>query len=113
MSQLELRLLTALAVQKKCIPKTADFIQAFCQSDLPENETYICKPPPGCPITEKGLYLKLKKTIRPQTIAQTFLRISQESTHQHGIHQASNFTLPIYRSPCAKSTTNLSRPLCR
>jgi hypothetical protein len=63
MSQLELRLLTALAVQKKCIPKTADFVQAFCQSDLPSNETYICTPPPGCPITTKGQYLKLKKTL--------------------------------------------------
>ena len=63
MSQLELCLLTALAVQKKCIPKTADFVQAFCQSDLPTNETYICTPPPGCPITTKGQYLKLKKTL--------------------------------------------------
>ena len=34
MLHLELRLLTALAVQKQCIPKTADFVQAFCQSDL-------------------------------------------------------------------------------
>ena len=63
MSHLELCLLTALAVQKQCIPKTADFVQAFCQSDLPPDETYICTPPPGCPLTEKGLYLKLKKTL--------------------------------------------------
>jgi hypothetical protein len=63
MSHLELRLLTALAVQKNCIPKTADFVQAFCQSSLPEGETYICTPPPGCPLTEKGTYLKLKKTL--------------------------------------------------
>ena len=63
LSQLELRFLTALAVRKKCIPKTADITQAFCQSSLPENEKYICRPPPGCPITPPGSYWRLKKTL--------------------------------------------------
>jgi hypothetical protein len=63
MSQFELRFLTSLAVQKRCIPKTGDIKQAFCQSYLPENENYVCHPPPGCPITPKGMYLKLKKTL--------------------------------------------------
>jgi hypothetical protein len=63
MSQLELRLLTALAVRKKCIPKTGDVTQAFCQSYLPSDEHYICRPPPGCPLTPKGLYWRLKKTL--------------------------------------------------
>jgi hypothetical protein len=63
MSQLELRLLTALAVRKKCILKTGDVTQAFCQSYLPEEEHYVCRPPPGCPLTPKGLYWHLKKTL--------------------------------------------------
>jgi deoxyuridine 5'-triphosphate nucleotidohydrolase len=63
MSQLELRLLTALAVRKKCIPKTGDVTQAFCQSYLPDTEHYVCRPPPGCPLTPKGLYWRLKKTL--------------------------------------------------
>jgi deoxyuridine 5'-triphosphate nucleotidohydrolase len=63
LSQLELRFLIALAVQNKCIPKTGDIQQAFCQSTLPDTETYICTPPAGCPLTPKGLYLKLRKTL--------------------------------------------------
>ena len=63
LSQMELRFIVALAVQHKCIPKTGDVSQAFCQSYLPEGENYICKPPPGCPLTKPGLYWKLKKTL--------------------------------------------------
>ena len=63
LSQLELRFLISLAVQNKCIPKTGDIQQAFCQSTLPNNETYICSPPAGCPLTPKGFYLKLRKTL--------------------------------------------------
>jgi hypothetical protein len=63
LSQLELRFLTALAVRKKCIPKTGDVTQAFCQSCLPEDEHYICRPPPGCPITPPNTYWRLKKTL--------------------------------------------------
>jgi hypothetical protein len=60
---MELRLLTAIAVRKKCVPKTGDITQAFCQSYLPEGENYVCRPPPGCPITPSNTYLKLKKTL--------------------------------------------------
>jgi hypothetical protein len=63
LSQLELRFLTALAVKKRCIPKTGDVTQAFCQSCLPDDEYYICCPPPGCPITPLHTYWKLKKTL--------------------------------------------------
>jgi dUTPase/transposase InsO family protein len=63
LSQLELRFLTALAVRKKCIPKTGDVTQAFCQSCLPPDEHYICRPPPGCPITPPHTYWRLKKTL--------------------------------------------------
>jgi hypothetical protein len=63
LSQMELRFLTALAVRKKCIPKTGDVTQAFCQSYLPDDEHYICRPPPGCPITPPDTYWRLKKTL--------------------------------------------------
>lgn len=63
LSQFELRFLLSLAVQDDCIPKTGDIKQAFCQSYLPKEENYIVKPPPGCPITPSGMYLKLKKTL--------------------------------------------------
>lgn len=63
LSPMELRFLTALATQNKCIPKTGDVRQAFCQSYLPPGEEYICRPPPGCPLTPPGTYWKLKKTL--------------------------------------------------
>ena len=63
LSQFELRFLTALAARKRCIPKTGDVNQAFCQSFLPHDEHYICKPPAGCPLTPPDTYLKLKKTL--------------------------------------------------
>ena len=63
LSQLELRFLTALAARKRCIPKTGDVNQAFCQSFLPQDEHYICRPPAGCPFTPPDSYLKLKKTL--------------------------------------------------
>ena len=63
LSQFELRFLTALAACRKCIPKTGDVNQAFCQSFLPKDEHYICRPPAGCPLTPPNMYLKLKKTL--------------------------------------------------
>lgn len=41
LSQMELQLLTALAVHHKCIPKTDNMNQAFCQSYLPKGENYV------------------------------------------------------------------------
>ena len=63
LSQMELRLLTAIAVRNRCVPKTGDITQAFCQSYLPKGEDYVCRPPPGCPITPSQTYLRLKKTL--------------------------------------------------
>ena len=63
LSQMELRFIVALAVKLRCIPKTGDIKQAFCQSLLPCDEKYICSPPPGCPLTPPNSYLKLKKTL--------------------------------------------------
>jgi hypothetical protein len=45
LSQLELRLLTAIAVHNKQSLKNCDVKQAFVQSTLPEDEVYFLKPP--------------------------------------------------------------------
>ena len=63
LSQFEMRLLVAIAVHFGCIPLSADIAQAFCKAYLPFNEKYIATPPAGCPITPKGSYWKLKKTL--------------------------------------------------
>ena len=63
LSQLEHRSLMALAARLKCIPKTGDVSQAFCQSTLPDNEQYYIRPPSGCPHTPPDSYLKLKRTL--------------------------------------------------
>ena len=63
LSQLELRLLIAIAVSKGCIPKSGDITQAFCQSFLPKDEYYICTPPAGCFLTPSNTFLKLRKTL--------------------------------------------------
>mmetsp|Transcript_18091 Transcript_18091/g.25565 ORF Transcript_18091/g.25565 Transcript_18091/m.25565 type:complete len:169 (-) Transcript_18091:697-1203(-) len=63
LSQMELCLLISIAVKLKVIPKTGDVSQAFVQSKLPDNETYICCPPVGCPITPKNSYWQLLKTL--------------------------------------------------
>ena len=63
LSQMELRLILALAVRSKRQLKSGDIVQAFCQSFLPPGENYVCRPPPGCPITPPKTYLKLRKTL--------------------------------------------------
>lgn len=59
MSQLELRLLTSLAVYHKMTLKNCDVKQAFVQSSLPPDEEYIVKPPIGCPRSPPGTYWRL------------------------------------------------------
>jgi hypothetical protein len=63
LSQMELRLLLSIAASKKCIPKTGDVSQAFVQSTLPAGEEYVIRPPTGCPLSKRGTYLKLLKTL--------------------------------------------------
>ncbi len=63
MSQLELRLLTSLAVYHKRVLKNCDVKQAFVQSSLPANETYFVKPPTGCPRSPPGTYWKLLRSL--------------------------------------------------
>ena len=63
LAQHDLRLLLNLAVHKRCTPKSGDVSQAFCQSYLPSNEVYVCRPPPGCPETPPNSYWQLLKTL--------------------------------------------------
>jgi hypothetical protein len=63
LSQLELRLLTSLAVYNKQVLKNCDVKQAFVQSTLPANEHYFLKPPPGCPHTSGNQYWKLIRSL--------------------------------------------------
>ena len=63
LAQQELRLLLSIAVKYKCIPRSGDVSQAFCQSYLPPDKIYVCCPPTSCPLTGKDKYWKLKKTL--------------------------------------------------
>ena len=51
LSAVELRFLINLAVKHKCIPKTGDVSQAFCQTYLTENGKYVMTQPAGEKIT--------------------------------------------------------------
>jgi len=63
LSQVELRLLTALTVHHKCILKNCDMKQALVQAILPEDEVYFLKPPPGCPRSKPGEYWRLLRSL--------------------------------------------------
>jgi hypothetical protein len=63
LSQLELRLLTSMAVYNKRVLKNCDVKQAFIQSKLPDDETYFIKPPPGCPRSKPGEYWHLLRSL--------------------------------------------------
>jgi hypothetical protein len=49
LSQLELHLLTSMAVHNKRVLKNCVVKEAFIQSKLPEDEVDFLEPPPGCP----------------------------------------------------------------
>jgi len=63
MSQLELRLLTSLAVFHKRVLKNCDVKQAFIQSSLPADEEYFLRPPVGCPRSKPGQYWRLLRSL--------------------------------------------------
>jgi len=63
LSQLELRLLTSLAVYHKRVLKNCDVKQAFIQSTLPDDEVYFLKPPPGCPKSSSNQYWRLIRSL--------------------------------------------------
>ena len=57
------RLLTTIAVDMGRKQKQGDCKNAFLHPDLPENETIICRPPHGCPLSKIDELWLLKKTI--------------------------------------------------
>jgi len=63
MSQLELRLLTSLAVYHRRVLKNCDVKQAFIQSSLPEGEEYFLRLPPGCTRSKPGQYWRLLRSL--------------------------------------------------
>jgi hypothetical protein len=63
MSQLELHLLTSLAISHKRTLKNCDVKQAFVQSSLPSNETYYVRPPVGCPRSKPNTYWRLIRSL--------------------------------------------------
>jgi hypothetical protein len=63
MSQLELQILTALAISQKQVLKNCDIKQAFVQSSLPPEEVYFVKPPVGCPRSKPGTYWRLLRSL--------------------------------------------------
>ena len=63
MSQLELRLLTSLALYHRRVLKNCDVKQAFIQSKLPDNEEYFLRPPPGCLRSKPGQYWRLLRSL--------------------------------------------------
>jgi len=63
MSQLELRLLTSLAVYHKRVLRNCDIKQAFVQSSLPVDEEYFVRPPVGCPKSSPGTYWRLIRSL--------------------------------------------------
>jgi hypothetical protein len=63
MSQLELQLLTSLAVYNRRVLKNCDVKQAFIQASLPEDEEYFLKPPPSCTHSKPGEYWRLLRSL--------------------------------------------------
>jgi hypothetical protein len=63
LSQLELRLLTSLAVYNRRVLENCDVKQAFVQSTLPKDEVYFLKPPPGCPRSASNHYWRLIRSL--------------------------------------------------
>jgi len=59
MSQLELHILTSLAIFNRRVLKNCDIKQAFVQSSLPSNETYFLRPLTGCSRSPSGSYWRL------------------------------------------------------
>ena len=63
MSMIELRLLTSIAVRKKCTLKCGDVKQAFVQATLPDDELYVLRPPHDCFDTNPTDLWKLNKSL--------------------------------------------------
>jgi hypothetical protein len=90
MTQLELRILTALAVSQQRVLKNCDIKQAFVQSSLPPEEIYFVKPPVGCPRSKTGTYWRLLRSLYGLKRA-PHLWFEKLSSHLHslGLKQSS------------------------
>jgi hypothetical protein len=108
LSQLELRLLTAMAIHHKRVLKNCDVKQAFVQSSLPPDEVYYVKPPPNCPKSAPGTYWRLLRSLYGLHCAPKlwFTKLSQH-LESMGLRCSANFpclfvgtliegALPIY-----------------
>jgi hypothetical protein len=93
MSQLELRLLTALAVSNRRVLKNCDIKQAFVQSSLPEEETYFVCPPSGCLRSKPGTYWRLLRSLYGLRRAPK-LWFEKLSTHLHSMGLVSSPNSP-------------------
>ena len=95
MSLMELRLLTSIAVRKRCsILKSGDVKQAFVQAQLQKDEMYVLKPPVGCPLTPKNNHWLLKRTLYvPKRAPKHWYDRAASLLQQIGLHSCPN-------SPC-------------
>ena len=58
-----LRLLTSMAIEKRCRLKQGDYKNAFVQASLPDDEVTIIRPPLGDPDTDLDEFWLLKKSL--------------------------------------------------
>jgi hypothetical protein len=93
MSQLELWILTSLAVFNHRVLKNCDIKQAFVQSLLPSNEQYFLCSPVGCPRSTPGTYWKLIRSLYGLCHAPC-LWFEKLSSHLHGMGLKSSATSP-------------------
>ena len=94
---MKIKYLVAITVCNKCIPKSGNVNQEFCQSHLADVEVYIyiCTPPTRCPLIMPTSYLRIKKTLWG----------SERSPHHDGYKMAKKILLTMgftqsIHSPC-------------
>jgi len=93
MSQLELHLLTSLAIHHKRVLKNCDIKQAFVQSSLPDDEIYVVRPPAGCPKSPPGTCWHLLRSLYGLHPAPR-LWFEKLSNHLHSMGLKSSPTSP-------------------
>ena len=58
-----MRFIVSIAIKYGIPLKSGDVIQAFCQKKMPKDETYVLKPPHGCPRSKPNTYWLLLRTL--------------------------------------------------
>jgi hypothetical protein len=113
MSQLELRLLTSLAVFNNRTLKKCDIKQAFVQLSLPPTEDYFVKPPSGCPRSPPNTYWRLIRSLHGLKRAPK-LWFEKLSSHLKSMSLSNSTNSPcIFTGTDRRGTTYLCRNLCR